>query len=210
VRLLQHSQARALVTAPIAKHLWHAAGHRYPGQTERLAELAGSDRSSMLFTAVSPYSAWRLKHLVSHHPYPSRNGCSNAHARAGQPQAGRALGLLSTIQPASSPCGLRTQSPCGEAGQLGSEEMTWLTPLIERWRAQHPEIRLDGPLPPDTCWLSAAQAWNQPNQSGPDGFLALYHDQGLIPVKLMAFDAAGEHHLGIALPENVTRSRHGV
>jgi 4-hydroxythreonine-4-phosphate dehydrogenase len=68
--------------------------------------------------------------------------------------------------------------------------MTWLTPLIERWRAKHPDIRLDGPMSPDTCWLSAAQAWNQPNQPGPDGFLALYHDQGLIPVKLMAFDAA--------------------
>jgi 4-hydroxythreonine-4-phosphate dehydrogenase len=68
--------------------------------------------------------------------------------------------------------------------------MTWLTPLIERWRAKHPDIRLDGPMSPDTCWLSAAQAWNQPNLPGPDGFLALYHDQGLIPVKLMAFDAA--------------------
>jgi 4-hydroxythreonine-4-phosphate dehydrogenase len=65
VTLLQHRHARALVTAPIAKHLWHAAGHRYPGQTERLAELAGSPRSSMLFTAVSPYTAWRLNTLLA-------------------------------------------------------------------------------------------------------------------------------------------------
>ena len=49
-------KARALVTAPIAKHIWHQAGHHYPGQTERLAELAGIQQASMLFTAVSPHS----------------------------------------------------------------------------------------------------------------------------------------------------------
>jgi 4-hydroxythreonine-4-phosphate dehydrogenase len=190
VTLLEHSQARALVTAPIAKHLWHAAGHRYPGQTERLAELAGSDHSSMLFTAVSPYSRWRLNTLLATTHIPL-----GAVARTLTPELVRhKLDVLLDFCRRFNPnphlvvSGLNPHA--GEAGQLGTEEMTWLTPLIEGWRVQHPEIRLDGPLPPDTCWLSAAQAWNQPNQSGPDGFLALYHDQGLIPVKLMAFDAA--------------------
>ena len=62
---LVSSGARALVTAPIAKHLWHAAGHIYPGQTERLAELAGSPHASMLFTARSPLNGWRLNTLLA-------------------------------------------------------------------------------------------------------------------------------------------------
>ena len=52
VERVQQGQGRALITAPIAKHLWHAAGHHYPGQTERLAELAGSRHCSMLFLSL--------------------------------------------------------------------------------------------------------------------------------------------------------------
>ena len=54
-----------LITAPIAKHIWHAAGHTYPGQTERLAELGGAHQASMLFTAVSPHTGWRLNTLLA-------------------------------------------------------------------------------------------------------------------------------------------------
>ena len=68
--------------------------------------------------------------------------------------------------------------------------MTWLKPLLVQWRQDNPDIRLDGPLPPDSCWLSAGQAWLQTGVTAPDGILALYHDQGLIPMKLLAFDAA--------------------
>ena len=51
-------------------------------------------------------------------------------------------------------------------------------------------MRLDGPISPATCWLSAGQAWQSGRAGAPDGYLALYHDQGLIPLKLLAFDAA--------------------
>ena len=53
----------------------------------------------------------------------------------------------------------------------------------------NPEIKLEGPVPPDTCWISAAHAWeNGQNSQCPDGILALYHDQGLIPVKTLDFN----------------------
>ncbi|MCP4452545.1 MAG: 4-hydroxythreonine-4-phosphate dehydrogenase, partial [Planctomycetes bacterium] len=71
-RWLSHAVSRvkeahtlALVTAPIAKHAWHAAGHDYPGQTERLAELDNARQASMLFTAVSPNHGWRLNTLLA-------------------------------------------------------------------------------------------------------------------------------------------------
>jgi 4-hydroxythreonine-4-phosphate dehydrogenase len=82
-----------------------------------------------------------------------------------------------------------------------------LEAALEAWRRQHPEVQLEGPLPPDTCWLSAAAAWPGP-RPGPDGYLALYHDQGLIPVKLLAFDAAVNTTLG--LPFIRTSPDHGT
>jgi len=86
----------------------------------------------------------------------------------------------------------------GEQGQLGSEENEWLSSLLEQWAEKHPSVQLKGPLPPDTCWLSSAQAWNNKIQEAPDGILALYHDQGLIPVKLLAFDQAVNTTLGLS------------
>ena len=78
---------------------------------------------------------------------------------------------------------------------------------MDAWRRQHQGVQLEGPLPPDTCWLSAATAWQGP-RPGPDGYLALYHDQGLIPVKLLAFDAAVNTTLG--LPFMRTSPDHGT
>ena len=190
VELLQARKARALVTAPIAKHLWHAAGHRYPGQTERLAELAGRQRSSMLFTAVSPTTGWRLNTLLATTHIP----LSQISQALTPDLVQHKLNVLHdfcrrfTTTPHLRVAGLNPHA--GEAGQLGQEESDWLLALLDQWRDEHPQVHLEGPVPPDTCWISAAHAWQHPNQPGPDGILALYHDQGLIPVKLLAFDAA--------------------
>ena len=86
----------------------------------------------------------------------------------------------------------------GEQGKLGGEEEQWLNSLLQQWSSKHPSVQLRGPLPPDTCWLSSAQAWNNNNRDAPDGILALYHDQGLIPVKLLAFDQAVNTTLGLS------------
>jgi 4-hydroxythreonine-4-phosphate dehydrogenase len=68
-------------------------------------------------------------------------------------------------------------------------------------------VNVEGPMPPDTCWLEAAAAWRGAG-AGADGYLALYHDQGLIPVKLLAFDAAVNTTLG--LPFLRTSPDHGT
>ena len=190
VELLRHHQGRALVTAPIAKHLWHAAGHRYPGQTERLAELAGSDRSSMLFTAVSPHSGWRLNTLLTTTHIPLRQVAEQLTPQLVEHKLNVLLAFCERFNqtPHLVVAGLNPHA--GEAGKLGTEEINWLEPLLNQWRQDHPNVQLDGPVPPDTCWLSAGRAWTTKGRSGPDGYLALYHDQGLIPVKLLAFDAA--------------------
>lgn len=192
VRCLSDPGGRALVTAPIAKHLWHAAGHSYPGQTERLAELANQTRCSMLFTAVSAQTGWRLNTLLATTHIPLTAVPTVLTAELVEHKLNVLLNFCQRFnpQPRLTVSGLNPHA--GEEGKIGAEEMEWLSPLLQRWRAAHPQIQLDGPLPPDTCWLQAAAAWRDSRcrEAAPDGILALYHDQGLIPVKLLAFDAA--------------------
>lgn len=206
-RAVQQGHCHALVTAPIAKASWHAAGHRYPGQTERLAELSGVADASMLFTARSPQGHWRLNTLLAttHIPLAAVAGQLNTEL------VRRKLGVLLDFcrRFSSTPrlvvAGLNPHA--GEAGQLGREEADWLEACLEAWRRAHPEVELTGPVPPDSCWLGAAEAWRGA-VGGADGYLALYHDQGLIPVKLLAFDAAVNTTLG--LPFLRTSPDHGT
>ncbi|MBM5790700.1 MAG: 4-hydroxythreonine-4-phosphate dehydrogenase PdxA [Cyanobacteria bacterium M_surface_10_m1_298] len=207
--LVQSGACSALVTAPIAKQFWHAAGHLYPGQTERLAELAGVPEASMLFTARSPQSGWRLNTLLAttHIPLTQVSRTLNAERVVQKLEVLRSFCERFNPKPVLAVAGLNPHA--GEAGQLGGEEQLWLIPTLRAWQEQHPHCTLLGPLPPDTCWISAAQAWHhQGSHNAPDGYLALYHDQGLIPVKLLAFDQAVNTSLG--LPFLRTSPDHGT
>ncbi|MCS5700913.1 4-hydroxythreonine-4-phosphate dehydrogenase PdxA [Cyanobium sp. FGCU-52] len=205
--LVLEGSCDALVTAPIAKAGWHLAGHPYPGQTERLAELAGVSEASMLFTARSPGGGWRLNTLLAttHIPLAAVPTSLTPERVQGKLEVLLRFCRRFQAQPRLVVAGLNPHA--GEEGRLGREERDWLIPCLEAWRAEHPDVVLEGPLPPDTCWLEAAAAWREEGM-GPDGYLALYHDQGLIPVKLLAFDAAVNTSLG--LPFLRTSPDHGT
>jgi 4-hydroxythreonine-4-phosphate dehydrogenase len=98
----------------------------------------------------------------------------------------------------------------GEQGQLGTEESQWLTPLVRSWQQKYPDLHVEGAIPPDTMWVKPAQAWYSAAQVhvGCDAYLAMYHDQGLIPVKLLAFDRAVNTTIG--LPFVRTSPDHGT
>jgi 4-hydroxythreonine-4-phosphate dehydrogenase len=97
----------------------------------------------------------------------------------------------------------------GEQGNLGTEEQDWLIPWLESARKMYPQVELIGPVPPDTIWVKAGLSWYQKiDPSVGDAYLALYHDQGLIPVKLMAFDRAVNTTIG--LPFIRTSPDHGT
>jgi 4-hydroxythreonine-4-phosphate dehydrogenase len=212
-----NGQFDAIVTAPIAKSAWRAAGYNYPGQTELLAQTAGAGRYGMLFVARSPYTGFTLRTLLATTHIPLRQ-VADAIAPALLTQK---LDLLveclqqdfGISQPKIAIAGLNPHS--GEQGQLGTEEIDWLIPWLETERQKRPQIILDGPVPPDTLWVKPGQAWfgmnnsngvTAPNQA--DAYLALYHDQGLIPVKLMAFDRAVNTTIG--LPFIRTSPDHGT
>ncbi|YAF95781.1 MAG: 4-hydroxythreonine-4-phosphate dehydrogenase PdxA [Nodularia sp. CChRGM 3473] len=201
-----------IVTGPIAKSAWKAAGYNYPGQTELLAQKSGVDRFGMLFVARSPHTGWILRTLLATTHIPLRQVADTL-----TPQLlTKKLDLL--VECLEQDFGLENariaiaglNPHSGEQGQLGHEEQDWLIPWLEQERQKHPNLQLDGPIPPDTMWVKPGQAWygNSPVQNPADAYLALYHDQGLIPVKLMAFDRAVNTSIG--LPFVRTSPDHGT
>ncbi|WP_338430177.1 4-hydroxythreonine-4-phosphate dehydrogenase PdxA [Synechococcus elongatus] len=200
----------AIVTAPIAKAAWQLAGHGYPGQTEVLAEAAQVSRSGMLFVARSPQTGWQLRTLLATTHIPLRDV---PHILSPELLTQKLSLLIDCLRqdfgidrPTIAIAGLNPHS--GEQGRLGREEQDWLIPWLEAMRDRFPQAQLQGPQPPDTLWLSAGQAWQQSGVVAPDAYLALYHDQGLIPVKLLAFDRAVNTTIG--LPFVRTSPDHGT
>ncbi len=207
--LVMQKQARALVTAPISKHFWHQAGHIYPGQTERLAEITGTSHPSMLFTAISPKNGWRINTLLATTHIPLKDVPQTLTPTLIKCKLDTLLTFCKRFKDHPKLCVAGLNPHAGEEGKIGKEEIKWLSPLLHEWQTNHPEIQLNGPIPPDTCWLSAAKAWHEaPKIQSPDGILALYHDQGLIPMKLIAFDEAVNTTLG--LPFIRTSPDHGT
>ncbi|WP_413175017.1 4-hydroxythreonine-4-phosphate dehydrogenase PdxA [Anabaena azotica] len=201
-----------IVTAPIAKSAWKAAGYYYPGQTELLAEKAGVERFGMLFVARSPFTGWTLRALLATTHIPL---CQVSQALTPQLLT-KKLDLLEECLQRDfgikngriAIAGLNPHS--GEMGQLGREEIDWLIPWLQEERQKRPHLQLEGPTPPDTMWVKPGQAWygNSSVKNPADAYLALYHDQGLIPVKLMAFDRAVNTTIG--LPFVRTSPDHGT
>ena len=209
VELTLARKTKGIVTAPIAKFAWHASGHNYPGQTELLAELAGVENPSMLFTAVSPINGWRLNTLLAttHISLSDVPKALNSELIKLKLNRLKAFCNKFTDHPTIAIAGLNPHS--GEKGKLGAEEEQWLIPTLREWESKNPDTKLKGPLPPDTCWLTAAAFWNGMSSiKPPDGILALYHDQGLIPIKIIAFDQAVNTTLG--LPFLRTSPDHGT
>ncbi len=209
IEIVLQGNARAVVTAPIAKHAWQEAGYQYPGQTERLAELAGVENPSMLFTAKSPHSSWRLNTLLATTHIPFADILNILTPKLITSKLDTLLSFCKKFKdsPKLSIAGLNPHA--GEKGKIGLEEIEWLIPVINEWRNNHPEVELIGPVSPDTCWISSSHAWNYgPTKQCPDGILALYHDQGLIPIKLIAFDYSVNTTLG--LPFIRTSPDHGT
>ncbi|NEP08790.1 MAG: 4-hydroxythreonine-4-phosphate dehydrogenase PdxA [Symploca sp. SIO2C1] len=195
-------QFDGIVTAPIAKSLWKAAGYDYPGQTEVLAKYSGVKRYGMLFVARSPHSNYQLRTLLATTHIPLRQVPDSLTTQLMTSKLELLVDCLRDDFGLKTPriaiSGLNPHS--GEQGQLGNEEQDLLIPWLQKERQKRPQFQLDGPVPPDTLWVSLGQAWYNPNQSAPyDAYLALYHDQGLIPVKLVAFDRAVNTTIGLPL-----------
>ena len=210
VDLALAGQGRAIVTGPIAKSHWHQAGHYYPGQTELLTEKAGVSASGMLFVAISPHTGWILRTLLATTHIPLAEVPHQVTPDRLDTKLDLLIQALKTHwgleQPRIAVAGLNPHS--GEQGQLGREEVDHLQAWLQRAQDRYPQVQLTGLYPPDTLWIKPGQAWWTDPSQGHDAYLALYHDQGLIPVKLLAFDRAVNTTIG--LPILRTSPDHGT
>jgi len=203
---------QGIVTAPIAKSAWKLAGHHYPGQTELLAERSHTEDFGMLFVARSPYTNWVLRTLLAtvHIPLAQVTQVLTPALVEQKLQLLR-KSLFTDFGLTKARVAIAGLNPhSGEQGQLGTEEQEWLNPLIQSWQQRYPNFEVDGAIPPDTLWVKPGQAWNYQERvhQGHDAYLALYHDQGLIPVKLLAFEQAVNTTIG--LPFIRTSPDHGT
>ena len=184
VRQAERGEIAGIVTAPINKAALNAAGHHYDGHTGMLAALTGARSSFMLLTSerlnvihVSTHIS--LKGAIDR----ARTDRILATIRAGHQQF-RRLGVTPRIAVA----GLNPH--CGEGGLFGDEDDRQIAPAVEAARAEG--IDAQGPISADTVFHRAYQG-------AFDLVVAQYHDQGHIPIKLVAFDSAVNVSLGLPI-----------
>jgi len=208
IEIVQENSNAALVTGPICKKSWALAGHNYSGQTELLAESCQVNNVGMLFTAKSPITGWRFNTLLAttHIPLcevPNQLSTKLIHTK---------LDLFSKFcktyvkKPILKVAGLNPHA--GEEGLLGSEEKNWINNAVISWGQLNNTVQVSGPISPDTCWNSSAKAWRDEKAPTHDGILAMYHDQGLIPIKVIALNYSVNTTIG--LPFIRTSPDHGT
>ena len=208
IEIVRQYPNSALVTAPICKQSWSLAGHDFSGQTEVLAKSCRIKKVGMLFTAKSPITGWRFNTLLAttHMPLcdvPKKLNTKLIHSK---------LDLLKEFcikynkKPILKVAGLNPHA--GEEGILGTEEKDWLNDALITWNKKNRKIKLLGPLSPDSCWNSSAKAWINKDAERHDGILAMYHDQGLIPMKVIALNYSVNTTIG--LPFVRTSPDHGT
>jgi 4-hydroxythreonine-4-phosphate dehydrogenase len=188
--------ADGLVTGPIHKTSWRMAGYRYPGHTERLASIANTKRFNMMFAG----GKLRVALATVHEPlFAVQNTFTLGTVFQPIDLLAQALREWFGIQdPRIAVAGLNPHA--GENGILGDEEARVIEPAMVM--AREAGIQVEGPFPADTLFHRALTSRCY------DGIVAMYHDQGLIPVKMHAFDQAVNLTLG--LPFIRTSPSHGT
>ncbi|MGB0766764.1 MAG: 4-hydroxythreonine-4-phosphate dehydrogenase PdxA [Phycisphaeraceae bacterium] len=185
----------ALVTAPICKQSWALAGFdRWPGHTEYLQSKTKSKRVAMMFHAPEINTILATIHIPL---MDIRNQLTIGRIFDAIDLGHDAMIRLGIPEPKIAVCGLNPHA--GEGGLFGDEEQRLIRPAIDV--AVKAGIDARGPFPADALF-------NPPNLAKYDLFVAMYHDQGLIPVKMLAFDSAVNTTLG--LPIIRTSPDHGT
>ena len=184
----------ALVTAPLNKESLAAAGHRWPGHTELLADVASVSDVAMLFVGGS----MRVALVTIHRSLRSvPDAITGAEVERVARLLHRELPRLGAASRRIAVCGLNPHA--GESGMFGREEIEVIAPAVARLRGEGLDV--SGPFPADSLFARAARGEF-------DAVLAQYHDQGLIPVKLASFGHAVNVTLG--LPFVRTSVDHGT
>ncbi|MDP8946687.1 MAG: 4-hydroxythreonine-4-phosphate dehydrogenase PdxA [Actinomycetota bacterium] len=184
----------AIATAPLNKEAMHLAGHEYPGHTEILAELTGTEDYAMMLVT----DELKVIHVSTH--VSLREAIERVKPErelAVMRLAHDALRKLGVENPKVAVAGLNPHA--GENGLFGTEDLEHIAPAVELGREEG--IEATGPWPPDTVLMRARRGEF-------DVVVVQYHDQGHIPVKLMGFDTGV--NVTVGLPFFRTSVDHGT
>jgi 4-hydroxythreonine-4-phosphate dehydrogenase len=195
VELAMAGRIDAICTAPLNKEALHAGGHRYPGHTELLAKLAGTEEVSMMLATPK----MRVIHVTTHIGLLDaiekiEPGLVERTIRRGHD----ALVRAGMARPRIAVCAINPHA--GEGGLFGrGEEETKIIPGLKAARARG--IDVEGPLPADTLFFRAGRG-------DFDLVVAMYHDQGHGPVKVLGLEAGV--NITVGLPFVRTSVDHGT
>lgn len=175
IRMCKEGKAHAVVTGPINKEAIHKAGHNFAGHTEIFAHYTNEKKYAMLLTS----DQLRVIHVTTH--VSMQNACRIIRENPERVYnviklADGAMKLLGIETPRIAVAGLNAHS--SENGLFGDEESVSIIPAIER--AKNEGIDVKGPVPPDTVFVKALGGMY-------DIVVAMYHDQGHIPLKMSGF-----------------------
>jgi 4-hydroxythreonine-4-phosphate dehydrogenase len=173
VRRTMAGEASAIVTAPLNKESLHLAGYRFPGHTELLAALTGARDSAMMLA----HGAFRVSHVTTH------IALEDVPKRATETRIRRVLDLtieaLKHLGIAAPRVAVAALNPhAGEGGIFGTHDIRVTEPIVADYRARGHDVH--GPVPGDTVFVKM-------RGGAYDAVVAMYHDQGHIPVKLLGF-----------------------
>ena len=202
----RRAELHAVVTGPVHKARMYEAGFKFPGQTEFFAERCGVKDFAMCLTA----DRLTVALVTSHIPLAKIPG---ALRQTEIVRVGLLLGDFLRRRGIKSPriavAGLNPHA--GESGKIGNEEMTIIEPAVHELNSSHvtktsparthKSLSVSGPYSPDTIFHRAVEGEF-------DAVLCMYHDQGLIPLKLLGFHNGVNTTLGLPFPR--TSPDHGT
>lgn len=197
VALTKSGALQAVVTGPVSKNQLHAVDFPFPGQTEFFAARTGTENFAMCLTG----GGLTVALVTVHVPLKDVAGLLSADeiVRVGGLLV-RFLQKRNLPRPRIAVAGLNPHA--GENGDIGSEEQTIISPAVERLRILRGQnATFSDPLAPDAVFRRAVGGEF-------DAVLCMYHDQGLIPLKLHAFDEGVNTTLGLPFPR--TSPDHGT
>ena len=192
-------EAEALVTAPVNKEAIIRTGEKFVGQTEFLSDLAGTRRTAMMLLGEDDRGRWLRVALATTH-VALKSVAANLNednVRLAIDLAAQACRDLGLKRQRVGVCGLNPHA--GEGGEFGDEEIKLIGPVVEA--AKRGGVDARGPYPADTLFYQAYHGEY-------DAVVAMYHDQGLAPLKMVAFENGINWTLG--LPFIRTSPDHGT
>lgn len=186
IRAALAGKISAVVTAPIHKEAWRLAGINYPGHTEAFTVLTGASRTCMMQTS----DELTVTMVTTHVGYADVPKLLSVQRIIDVLElTAHAIRTMKRRDPSLGVCGLNPHA--GEHGLFGqSEEERIIAPAIERARSEG--IAVEGPLPPDAAFLPHVRKRF-------DAIVCMYHDQGHIPFKMLAFETGVNVTLGLPI-----------